>query len=239
MIGMQKKYIRAGLLLEFQRDPELQRGYFSRADVIDAFDSDDLREILYQSKDVDVALELFAEEGLLTAIHDPYAKPRYAVVHDAIQTLINDPHNDPNSELVKYKLLGPDWLAEVLGNIAEDENTPKQDIEVLASSIPASDRNVSIDHNSQEYLDTVAALDEVIQEFDNDHNLDNELGHEKSALLKALVAGRTLLEDTVINVVIGTALLMEPLKRIAAKYDQALVGALAATALGLVVKLLA
>jgi len=104
---------------------------------------------------------------------------------------------------------------------------------------PASDRSVPLDHNSQDYIDAVSALDEAIQEFTNDHNLDNELGHEKPALIKALEAGRMLLEDTVVNFAIGTALLLEPLKRIAAKYEHALVGALAGTALGLIAKLLA
>ncbi len=104
--------------------------------------------------------------------------------------------------------------------------------------VPASDRVVTLDHNSSDYKEAVSSLEKVIQEFRKDHHLDNELGHEKGALLKALEGGRELLDDTTINLRIGTALIVEPLKRIIEKYDQVLVGALAATALGLIAKLL-
>lgn len=103
--------------------------------------------------------------------------------------------------------------------------------------IPASDRTVTLNHNQPDYKEAVAALNKVTEEFSNDHRLDNELGHEKGALLKALEGGRELLSDTVMNVRIGVALIVEPLKRLALKYDQALVGVLATKALDLVMKL--
>lgn len=113
------------------------------------------------------------------------------------------------------------------------------EVEVLeGSQIPASDRMVRINHNSPEYAQVVATLDDVIKEFRDDHRLDNELGHEKGALLKALEGGRELLNDVVINARVTTALILEPLRRLAEKYDQALVGALASAAIPLVLKLL-
>lgn len=105
------------------------------------------------------------------------------------------------------------------------------------SLFPASDRTVTLNHNQPDYQETVAALDKVVEEFRNDHRLDNELGHEKGALLKALEGGRELLDDTVVNVRIGVALLVESLKRLVQKYDQALVGVLATAALEAVMKL--
>ncbi|MBC7953586.1 MAG: hypothetical protein H7Z12_17435 [Rhodospirillaceae bacterium] len=101
-------------------------------------------------------------------------------------------------------------------------------------SIPASDRMVTINHNQPEYVEAVGKLDEVIEEFRNDLRLDNELGHEKGALLKALEGGRELLNDTVINVRIGTALILEPLWRLVQKYEHALVGAVAQAAYDLI-----
>lgn len=103
--------------------------------------------------------------------------------------------------------------------------------------VPASDRTVTLSHNQPEYQDTVAALDEVIEAFRDDHRLDNELGREKGALLKALEAGRELLNDTVVNVRIGTALLIEPLQRLVVKYEKELVAALASAAIPLVLRL--
>jgi hypothetical protein len=99
------------------------------------------------------------------------------------------------------------------------------------ASIPASDRVVTIGHNQPTYVEATAALDKVIEEFANDHRLDNELGREKGALQKVLEAGRDLLRDTVINVKVGTMMLIEPLRRIAEKYDAAIVGALAKEAI--------
>ncbi|NQV47984.1 MAG: hypothetical protein HQ504_09400, partial [Rhodospirillaceae bacterium] len=95
-----------------------------------------------------------------------------------------------------------------------------------------------LDHNSQGYKDSVKTLEEVIQEFRNDHHLDNELGHEKDALLKALEGGRKLLDDTTINLQIGTALLIAPLNRIIEKYDRELVVILATAALDVIRTLL-
>lgn len=103
--------------------------------------------------------------------------------------------------------------------------------------IPASDRIVTLDHNQPDYKEVVAALDKVLDEFRKDHRLDNELGHEKGALLKALEGGRELLNDSVVDIRIGTALILEPLRRLVAKYDQAVVGALATVALDLMMKL--
>lgn len=106
-----------------------------------------------------------------------------------------------------------------------------------SDEVPASDRIVTLNHNQPDYQEAVAALDKMVEAFRDDHRLDNELGHEKGALLKALEAGRELLNDTAVNVRIGTALLVEPLQRLVMKYEKELVGALASTALTLVLKL--
>ncbi|MBI2235921.1 MAG: hypothetical protein HYU60_03030 [Magnetospirillum sp.] len=123
------------------------------------------------------------------------------------------------------------WSDYEYAKAADGFDFPESDGFEHVASIPASDRTVTVDHNQPEYVEAVAALDKVIEEFVSDHRLDNELGHEKGALHQALEAGRGLLRDTVINVKIGTALLIEPLRRIAEKYDSAVVGALAKEAI--------
>lgn len=108
--------------------------------------------------------------------------------------------------------------------------------------IPASDRSVPLDHNSGPYKNSIEALERIIEEFKNDHKLDNELGPEKGALLATLEAGRKLLDDTAIKLDIAVALLLEPLKILIQRYDQAIVGAtvtvLATSARDLISKLL-
>jgi hypothetical protein len=104
-------------------------------------------------------------------------------------------------------------------------------------AIPASDRSVSLNHNQPEYTEAVAALDKVIEEFRSNHRLDNELGHEKEALLSGLEGGRKLLNDTNVSESVAKALIVEPLRRLIIKYDKEIVGAVAATALALFLKL--
>ena len=114
------------------------------------------------------------------------------------------------------------------------------------NGIPASDRVVALDHNSDDYRNAVAALEKVIQELRNDHRLDNELGKEKSALLKALDGGRELLDDTRLDVRVAIMCIVEPLQLIAGKfaekYGEAVVAgsvvALATEAIKLVSKLI-
>lgn len=103
---------------------------------------------------------------------------------------------------------------------------------------PASDRLVTLDHNSSEYKEATSALDKAIEEFRKDHRLDNELGPEKPALLQTLEAGRRLLDDTKIKADIAITLLVEPLKLVAKRYESELVGALAAGAVTVILALL-
>lgn len=104
--------------------------------------------------------------------------------------------------------------------------------------IPASDRYVTLSHNSPERDEVVAALDKVIREFREDHRYDNELGKEKGALLKALEAGRELLDDAKIKVSLGVALLIEPLKNIVEKYEKDITGSVIKEGVGALAKYL-
>lgn len=123
-------------------------------------------------------------------------------------------------------LMGSVFLVEFIENIEDQSN------------VPASDRIVTLNHNSPEYKEATNALDKVIEEFRKDHRLDNELGSEKPALLQTLEAGRRLLEDTKIKADIVITLLVEPLKLVAKRYESELVGALAAGAVTVILALL-
>lgn len=108
--------------------------------------------------------------------------------------------------------------------------------------VPASDRYVELNHNNPEYKDAINTLDKVIQEFGEDHHLDNELGREKPALMRALEGGRELLNDTRVRVHAVLTLVIAPLRIIAAKYDESIVagtiGALATAAIAAIAKLI-
>ena len=108
--------------------------------------------------------------------------------------------------------------------------------------VPASDRYVELSHNNPEYKDAINTLDKLIQEFREDHHLDNELGREKPALLRVLEGGRELLDDTRVRVHAVLTLIIAPLRIIAAKYDESIVagtvGALATAAIAAIAKLI-
>ena len=146
---------------------------------------------------------------------------------------------EPDGRKVELTQDGVVWVNNLSDGEYEDYLSPaKRERKPVSKDVPASDRMVTLNHNQPDYQETVAALDEVVEAFRGDHRLDNELGHEKGALLKALEGGRELLNDTVVNVRIGTALLMEPLQRLVQKYESQIVGALASAALNLVIRLL-
>jgi hypothetical protein len=112
------------------------------------------------------------------------------------------------------------------------------DAEDSSFEIPASDRVVTLNHNQPDYQQAVEALDKVLEEFRNDHRLDNELGPQKEAHLKVLEGGRKALEDKEISVENGQNWIVAPLKWIAEKYADGTVKAAAVEALKWALKLL-
>lgn len=103
--------------------------------------------------------------------------------------------------------------------------------------VPASDRTVRLNHNRSEYQDAVAALDKVLEEFRNDHRLDNEDKEGKDAITKILEGGRRFLDREEITVEQADSWLLKPLKWILGKFTEGTLQAAAAKALELVCKL--
>jgi hypothetical protein len=109
-------------------------------------------------------------------------------------------------------------------------------------SVPASDRVVMLDHNASSYGAAVAALDDALAKFRADHHaFGNERAAEKEAWISALLAGRTLLDQTAVALSTLSALLIDPLRKLWEKYSKeivnAAVGVALAAALSLVLKL--
>jgi hypothetical protein len=92
--------------------------------------------------------------------------------------------------------------------------------------IPASNRVVSLNHNGDPYREAIRSLDAAVLAFKADHHLDNAWGPEKSALLKAIEAGRELLNGTEIRVATLFAIVISPLKIVRDRYQEAMVAGL-------------
>ena len=173
-------------------------------------------ESVVSDEDVIEALKILESEGVLIGYHDPYARSRFklADIYDDSPEL--DLSFDISEIIDKYRLLGKDWLIEVLENIPN--STPKN-IDGSSRKLPASDRLVSLSDNQKS--EASQTLEDIIKEFQKDHHFGNEWIAEKNALLKALENGKVYLDAKVIDVRIGTMMIIEPLQAIADKYKEA------------------
>jgi len=93
-------------------------------------------------------------------------------------------------------------------------------------AVPASDRVVKRDDNSEAYNEAGKLLEQVIQEFYDDHKIDNELGPEKNALLETLKAGSELWKSGSAKVDAINAFIINPLCMLRDRYEQAIAGTL-------------
>ena len=177
---------------------------------------------------IDIALDSLHNDSLCskyeiqTTLNIPFrTRTEYSTVDCARITLkgievVEKWSDEFHDSVVKRIILSSENL-----DFGQHLSTTDNNIITEVEEIPASDRYVTIDHNQAKVAETISTLDRAIQEFKEDKMLDNELGQEKAALAGALEAGRKLLDDT--NVWLGTAIstLIQPLKRIAAKYKEA------------------
>jgi len=114
----------------------------------------------------------------------------------------------------------------------EDQNSRlseivrERDQGVVGTAIPASDRRVNLDHNSDPYREAIAALDAALQTFKEDRLLENEWGPEKGALIQTIEAGRELLKQGEVQVATMFATIIAPLQVIREKYEHAIVAGL-------------
>ena len=106
-------------------------------------------------------------------------------------------------------------------------------------TVPASDRVVSLDHNSPDYKEAVAALDEFATEAEK----SNEFGElfadpeDRIRVLSEVNSGIDLLKQHRVSVEAVKVLLMKPLKLVAENLLGAALGALASKALEYISKL--
>lgn len=86
--------------------------------------------------------------------------------------------------------------------------------------VPASDRVVHLDHNSTTFKEAVASLDSALREFEEDHRPNIFSTNEKSALTQVLEAGRKLLDDSTLDLRLGTLMLIEPIQEVISRYKE-------------------
>ena len=103
---------------------------------------------------------------------------------------------------------------------------------------PASDRVVTLDHNSAEYKVAVDAVDAVIDAVRGDNEYGDRAREEKEAVVAALKNGRRLLDSVKVRVSVIQATLLPSLQYIADNFSKGVIAALGAAAVAAVGKLL-
>lgn len=199
---------------------------------------------LYPLKDLADERGIFYREGWIFEVLTFLNEHDYALI---VKSLGGD-----GTAAAKLKANGLEYAEELIEEAESEEDAPDVEplFEIAGSSdtvpdgdgvpiiaVPASDRIVSRTDNQGAWDEATKTLDAVIAEYKKDHPRDNEVGSEKPALLGALIAGRKLFDDTRINVEVGVALLIEPLKLMVRRYEKELIGGLAATAFAAIAKL--
>jgi hypothetical protein len=104
--------------------------------------------------------------------------------------------------------------------------------EIMSGGVPASDRIVSLDHNSQSYLELLDALKKVREAVENTNAYDDT--DDKEQRLSELSAGETLLHAPRVSVAAIKATTFRCLIYLGNKFADNIVGALVTAAIGLV-----
>ncbi len=110
--------------------------------------------------------------------------------------------------------------AELLGDII-------QGVEQAAGSIPAADRLVELDHNSEAYADTLAAIEKVRDEVKASNEYAADDPEDRDQQISELNAGLEILKAVRVRLSVATNLILPPLMHLAQKFSDNLIGELA------------
>ena len=180
---------------------------------------------------------LFTEKELCECIKNTSAR----IIHYSLQELDESPNVDSEFVDEDEEVLG---CSITRGGIKFVEGWPDDDydrisegIDFLDDDVPASDRVVSLDHNSKAYQGAVDAVDRVIEAIAGDNEYGSENPEEKEAVVGALGAARKLLDAVEVRISAVQTILLPPLQYIADNFSKGAFAALGAVAVAAVMKL--
>lgn len=190
-------------------------------------------QIYFRAVDLQEAARIKYSRAAVAALDELVAKGHVAVN----KSIVFDDDPEPGYEITVAGIARAEALdVEIYSRLIDGCEVFGSDL-VVNGEIPASDRVVTLNHNQPDYQQAVEALDKVLEEFRNDHRLDNELGPQKEAHLKVLEAGRKALEDKEISLENGQDWIVKPLKWIVEKFADGAVKVLALKAMEAIAKL--
>ena len=255
------KYLNAAILVRLHEesgeniDAPSSISYYLHKYFKDDTDSD---KFYASENEIEASVSELEQKGFLYGHHDPHARSRYEITTKGQDEVVAKIAN-ADGLIYKYYRLGPSWLFEVFDNInkvaikstlRELDNEPienETELETanrndggleVSQTAPASDRLVTVNHNTDEYKEAVSALDEVILSIVGDNEYGAERPEEKEGLLDALRGGQKLLDALEVSLAAVKATLLPALQYVADNFTKGVIAALATSAIAAVSKLL-
>lgn len=136
------------------------------------------------------------------------------------------------AELTGIGLETAETLASSLSSYSAPSKSPAS-----KSTIPASDRIVSLDHNSNSYKEAVSSVNEVIDGLNKANDLGDLTVEEKEAITSSLTTSKLLLAQLKIRVSIVSELVVPPFKWVMKKFADQAIGKIAGIAVGKILAL--
>ncbi|WP_417821327.1 hypothetical protein [Terasakiella sp.] len=162
------------------------------------------------------AFERLVSKGIIGAIRTPHAKTRYNANFESATAALNEEYENRHSIASLWKLLGDSWLWESVGECRSG----------MKESLPASDRTVSLDHNSLAYEEAVEAIDTIYKEVKEANDIDIT-SEEREQHLAELEASKKVLEAPQASINVLIDFVLRVVKYIADHFGKAALGELA------------
>ncbi|MVZ96715.1 hypothetical protein EUU23_03215 [Sphingorhabdus sp. IMCC26285] len=167
------------------------------------------------------------EGGAAELIHDEMAGEFYRFTYPKLSQLNQLGSENTNSLIYKYNVIGRKFLENAASKFGESEiNLGRPILEQPSVQIPASDRIVRLDDNSDLRDEIIGKIDEIANVI-RGHNDDDGKLTERERILAELRASEELLKGPSVRVVALSAVLGTALAWLAKEFAGGIIGQLA------------
>jgi hypothetical protein len=219
-------YVEAAILVEATKRPkEVEKAYADWAAIVANLKSlvgaqvpDDVIESL---------MKRFLEQGLVEVIQDQFAGDYYKLNHRELSESRVRKLVDGGSLVSKYEQVGNQFLHNAIAKFSSDDfDISRPQLDQPEAQIPAADRIVSLNDNSEVRDELLGRLDELVSLVHGDNDEDQKLP-ERERVIAELRAGKELLKAPTVRVKAIWAVLGTALAWLSAEFAGGLIGELA------------
>jgi hypothetical protein len=230
-------YMEAAFLSEANRQTNfLEQTFVEKASIIQ-----NIRFLVGIDASTDVLEQILTralETGGAEQIQDEMAGEFYKFVHPRLHQIYNLGTQNPDTLIYKYTVIGRKFLENAVSKFGDSENNLERPIlEQPSTQIPASDRIVRLDDNSNLRDEIIGKIDELATII-RGHNEDDGQLAEKERILAELRAGEELLKAPSVRVIALSTVLGTALAWLAKEFAGGIIGQLAAILMELIGPLL-